>query len=264
MPTTEFDPVAGFPAPLSCAALRGHTPPAPPARPPQPRRHGARLADLRRRRRRRRRPPGRQGRPHLRQLGLGAPAGARHPRRRHLRPADAQGRPPVPARQRARRRRHRRPPDARRARHHRPELVGAAGRGDRARARSRSANPAATRPPCPPTGATSASTSSRAPTWRRMGGRGNPARAPEAEQDQRARDALRAGGHPSLAGLRPRALGAQDSCARPPGGHDVAHRDDAVDLAVSRRPRGDGSRRAPSRRRPSRGPSRRRRRPRWP
>ena len=42
-----------------------------------------------------------------------------------------------------------------------------------------------------------------------VGGRGNPARAPEAEQDERAAMLYEQRGHAALAGLRPRALGAQ-------------------------------------------------------
>ena len=66
------------------------------------------------------------------------------------------------------------------------QLVGAAATRRPCSRRSRSASRAATRPPSRADRRYFGKYQFSRATWRRMGGRGNPARAPEAEQDQRA------------------------------------------------------------------------------
>ena len=68
--------------------------------------------------------------------------------------------------------------------------------------RSPSASRAAIRPPSRPTGSYRGKYQFSRATWRALGGKGDPAKAPEAEQDARG-GAAGAGGHAPVAGLRP-------------------------------------------------------------
>ena len=108
-----------------------------------------------------------------------------------LRAADAPAVRRFQRAQRAHRRRRRRAADARRARPERTAGAPAVVAGVRCSSGSPRASRAATRPPSRPTAATAASTSSRAPPGARMGGTGDPAKAPEAEQDRLRRRAPR-------------------------------------------------------------------------
>ena len=127
---------------------------------------------------------------------------------RQLRPGDRARRAGVPAQPRAVRRRHRRAADERRAgpRRRRPPASAAAAVGVAA-----SSSTLARIAQCESGGNPAAISAdgryrgkyqfTRA-TWRAMGGTGDPARAPEAEQDQRAAALLAREGTVAVAGLR--------------------------------------------------------------
>ena len=114
----------------------------------------------------------------------------------------------LPARAWARRRRHRRSADARCARDHRAQQRAARRRRSSG---SRSASPAATRPPSRADGRYRGKYQFSRATWRSLGGKGDPAAADEVDPGRDGGEAARPARHHALAELR---LAPAERCRR--------------------------------------------------